>query len=284
MNQNNQRTIARMDIYFMLLIALTYALNCFFYFLSSNDFAQFVVLFNILYLLVIVSYFTSMLSSLIFCLVYVLGFGTYILYQVVAVKQTVSMVSYIWLIVTPLCCIAISFYRSHLMEIQENIIELDKKGKEIVGFDETTGHLNEHMFHYDMERFMSMARRGYIKLTLLVIRLKYYHDILRIIGQGGINELYIEMGRDIDRATRSEDIPYFTKDGKFMLVAITDMKGAAIVKERIRNEINLLYMQDHLKTFNVSIDVQIGIAEYDDTIGSAFDLQKKAEQDMEFDV
>lgn len=285
MGKDTKHAVKKIDLYFILLMALTYVLGYFICFGASGDTVTFIVMLNILYLLVIISYFTSVMASLISCLLFVFGYGSYILYQVVIARQTVANAAYFWIVLIPLACIAVAFYRTYLLDIQERILAFNRKQELFIGFDETTNHLNERMFHYEMARFMSMAKRGYIKLTLLVIRLKYYDDILKIIGRAGVEELFRDIGASIDDATRAEDIPYFVDGkGEFTLVTITDAKGGAIVKERVRNSIGTVHLQDKLKTYNLAVEVQIGIAEYTPEIRNALEFQKLAEKDMEFDV
>lgn len=284
MNQNFQRTLGKTDLYFVLLLALTYAFNCFIHFLSTENTVQFMVLLNILYLLLIITYFTSVTVSLICSMLYVFGYGSYILYEVVAARQTISAYSYFWLAIIPLLCLPLAFFRSFLADLQERMIHTAQREDELLGFDEHTQSLNEHVFYYFLPRFMSMAQRGYIKLTVLVIRLRYYDEIRRIIGADGVEQLYREIGKSIDDSTRAEDIPYFTSDGNFVLIAITDAKGGTIVKDRVREGLNLLYIRDRLRQYNLTVDVQIGLSEYDGSKITALELEKQAEKDLEFDL
>lgn len=289
MKKDSKKSIAGIDFFFIALIVLAYVFSYFLHFssgvpFSADETVRFIVLLNLLFLLVVVSYLTSRVVSLVCGLLYVFAYGSYILYQVVIARQSIPAESYFWLVIIPLACAMVSFYRSYLLDIQERLAALDQKSKQLVGFDGTTGQLNEHMFFYEISSFISMAKRGYIKLTVLAVRLRYRGEIERILGENGMVQLYREIGECINRVTRAEDIPFFTDDGKFILVSITDKQGGAIVKERVRGEISKLYMKQLLKTYNLTIDLQIGIAEYDETVQSPMDLLQRAYKDMEYDL
>ncbi len=273
-----------MDLYFVLMLALTYLFGCFLHFYSSENTLQFILLFNLLYLLLIITYFSSVVASLICCMLYVFGYGSFILYRVVTGTQTVSTDAYVWLLAVPLLCIPFAFYRTFLAEIQHEVASSAQKEAEFSGFDAGTRNLNSNIFYYYLPRFMSMAHRGYIKLTLFAIRLRYYQEILQIVGKEGVEQLYREIGTSIDEASRAEDIPYFMEDGRFMLIAITDAKGGAILKERVKESLNSVYLRDRLRRYHLAVDVQIGMAEYDGSQSDSLALEAQAEKDMEFDV
>jgi GGDEF domain-containing protein len=141
------------------------------------------------------------------------------------------------------------------------------------------------MFFHDMNSFMAMEKRGYIKITLMMIQLRYHSDLHRILGDDGLKKLYKQIGDSINSATRTEDSSYFLDDGSYLLVTISDKNGGSdIVKERLRSAVQQISISSEYQKYDLAVNIRIGIAEDDENCHNVMDLLQRARKDMECDV
>lgn len=285
MAHNFHKAAQKIDIYFMLLLFFSYVLFYVVRFVTIGNDLFFIVMLNVMYLALVVSYFSRPIMSIAVCAAFVAGYGGYILYRAILQHAAFSTETYVWMAAVPLCCVALSFYRTYLAQIEEKISEQNQLIETLSGFDENTNLPNERMFQYELGRYMSMASRGYIKVTLMFIRIHSLGEIRRLIGNDKLGGLYRAVGETICEITRSEDAGYFVDEkGLYSLILISDARGAAIVKERIKKNIQVIDLQDQTRPIHLNLDLRIGIAEYNSNIRTSVDFREMALKDMELDV
>lgn len=285
MAKNIKNAAQKIDLFFMLLLFFSYVFVYVVRFLGGESDLEFIIMLNIMFLLIVVSYYSNVIASIICCFLFVIGYGSYILYEAVVARVTASTSSYLWIAIIPISCIIVAFFRTYLGEVQEKIAEQSQIEDTLVGFDESTNMLNERMFQYELGRYMSMAARGYIKVTLMFVKVNYFDDIRRLVGKNGLNDLFKAVGESISELTRAEDAGYIVDEkGLFSVILISDAAGAAIVKDRLKSKMKSIDLQERMKTFNLSLDLKIGIAEYNPGIRTSIDFRQMALKDMEFDV
>lgn len=285
MNKELRNAGKKIDIYFLMILAFSYVFaNIIFFWAGAEDVA-FVVLLNIMFILAVVAYFSSAIFSLSACLFFVFAYGSYVLYASLYLKLPVDMMDYLWVALIPIHSIIVTFYKRYLSEIQKQVTYLNKLSDTTLGFDEHTNLLNERMFYHDLSRFMSMARRGHIKLCLMNIKLKFYDDIKKLIGEAAMDGLLRDIGEKINQLTRNEDLQFFTdKKGGYSLIMITDLEGANLVRRRIKRDIQETGIKERMKLFSLNLDLMVGIAEYDEGIKNSLEFKERAQKDMEYDV
>lgn len=285
MKNTLKNAIQKIDLYFILLLAFIYVFLNIVVFVGNTSDLPFIIMLNILFVLTVISYFTSIVFCLISCIVFIFVYGSYILYSALILQKTATTMSYLWIAIIPLCCILVAFFRTYISEVEQEIVKFNIASETIVGFDESTNLLNERMFYYELKRYIAMASRGYIKVSLMLIKLKYFDSIVRLIGTNAMSELMRDIGIKIGEFTRIEDIQFFVDEkGVFSLILISDAAGAAIVRDRLKNGVKEIEMQEKMKLFSLYLELKIGIAEYNDELKSAQEFRELAEKNMEFDV
>ncbi len=89
----------------------------------------------------------------------------------------------------------------------------------------------------------------------------------------------------ITLAIRGEDISYkLNKDTLAILMPSTNLQGAEVVKNRIKESISEENLKIKQEDKNVNIDIKVGIVEYKNTIKEAFEFKELAEKELEYDV
>ena len=240
---------------------------------------------DLLFIFVVVSYFSSIIMSVVACFVFVFGYGSYLLYLTIFARQAVDPISCFWIVVIPVFCIVTSFYRNYLLEIQEKISTLNDSVELLSGFDENTNLLNERMFYYQLKLYMSMAKRGYINVCVIVVKLKYYHDIENLVGKQSMADIMSSIGDIVTDTTRIEDIQFlFDEKGVFTLIAITDLAGAEIIKGRMKEKVKNMELFGRLKVYNLDLELKVGIAQCSDEITNEIELKNLADKNLEYDV
>ena len=285
MTKKSKIISSKMDIYFIMLASLTYVILFITKFVNIGDDTTFVIMLDLLYVFVVVSYFSSIIVSIISCFVFVFGYGSYILYLAIFAQKTINPISCFWIIAVPVFCIVTSFYRNYLLEVQDKITTLNDSVELLSGFDEDTNLLNERMFYYQLKRYMAMANRGYINVSVMVVKLKYYNDIKKLVGKQSMADIMNGIGTIITEVTRLEDIQFVVDDsGIFSLIVICDFDGATIIKNRIKEKVKKMQLVGRLKIYNLDLDIKIGIAQSSKDIASEIELKKLADNNMEYDV
>ncbi|GAA0745102.1 GGDEF domain-containing protein [Clostridium oceanicum] len=272
------------DINLILLIIVIFIEVIFFLFnYSKGTMENYICLFFI-FITILVSYFVSRVYSLIFSAFIIFIYSTYILHQSLNYGYHNSPSPYFFILSIPI----ISFITNNLAYEINNIQHINenfqKKYKELVTIDEITGFNNIKSFYSDLDKEISKAVRHEFPLTLMMIKIMYYDNLTKIIGKDNIRRLISEVGKSINESTRNEDEIYRSgKDVFSFLLTNTDISGADIVKNRIKKEIDTLALTDDAYK-NVSIDLKIGIYEYDKSkIKNIYDFVGEAEEEMEYD-
>lgn len=275
----------KIDLYFILLMSFVYIFLNVVIFVGDTTDLSFIILLNVLFVLTVLSYFTSIVFCLISCILFIFSYGSYILYSALILQKTASTMSYLWIVIIPLCCILVAFFRTNISEVEQELVKFNIASETLVGFDESTNLLNERMFYYELKRYMAMASRDYIKVTLVLIKLKYFDSIVRLIGEKAMTALMRDIGAKIGEFTRVEDIQFFVDEkGVYSLILISDEAGAAIVRDRLKNGVKEIEMQEKVKLFSLHLELKIGIAQYNSEITSVQEFRDFAEKNMEFDV
>ena len=285
MTRKSKIISAKMDIYFIMLASMTYIILFITKFVNIGSDTTFVIMLDLLYIFVVVSYFSSIIISVISCFVFVFGYGSYILYLAIFAQQTINPISFFWIIAIPVFCIVTSFYRNYLLEVQEKITSLNDSVELLSGFDEDTNLLNERMFYYQLKRYMAMSNRGYINVSVMVVKLKYYNDIKKLVGKQSMSNIMNGIGTIITEVTRLEDIQFVVdENGIFSLIVICDLDGATIIKNRIKEKVKKMELVGRLKIYNLDLEMKIGIAQCNKDVESEIELKKLADDNMEYDV
>ena len=119
----------------------------------------------------------------------------------------------------------------------------------------------------------------------MLIKLPYYKEIKDIIGVEGTNVLKRSVRDVIISSVRNEDEIYtIGHDTLAIIMPSTEVEGAKVVKNRIKDKIADLNLKIKEKKDGVSVDTKIAILEHDDSIKDAVDFKIRAEEELQYDV
>ncbi|KGO13156.1 GGDEF domain-containing protein [Clostridium botulinum] len=273
------------DICIILLLLNFFCIYSFIYFnLEKNIMLNFIML-GSLFMVTIVAYFRGIVEGFLFSAMIIFFYVTFIIYNNTIYRNPVKLITYIWMVDIPLSAFISGKLSENINLIQSINTRLQKEYKDLITIDKTTGLSNLKGFYIDLDREMSKAKRHKLNLSLMIVKIQYYDELNAILGEKKMEEILKIISNVITLAIRGEDISYkLNKDTFAILMPSTNLQGAEVVKNRIKESISEENLKIKQEDKNVNIDIKVGIVEYKNTIKEAFEFKELAEKELEYDV
>ncbi|NFD78161.1 diguanylate cyclase [Clostridium botulinum] len=273
------------DIYVILLLLNFFCICSFIYFnLGKNIMLNFIML-GSLFMVTIVAYFRGIVEGFLFSAIIIFFYVTFIIYNNTIHRNPVELITYIWMVDIPLSAFISGKLSENINLIQSINTRLQKEYRDLITIDKTTGLSNLKGFYIDLDREMSKAKRHKLNLSLMIVKIQYYDELNAILGEKKMEEILKIISNVITLAIRGEDISYkLNKDTLAILMPSTNLQGAEVVKNRIKESISEENLKIKQEDKNVNIDIKVGIVEYKNTIKEAFEFKELAEKELEYDV
>ncbi|KEI86695.1 diguanylate cyclase [Clostridium botulinum] len=273
------------DICIILLLLNFFCICSFIYFnLGKNIMLNFIML-GSLFMVTIVTYFRGIVEGFLFSAMIIFFYVTFIIYNNTIHRNPVELITYIWMVDIPLSAFISGKLSENINLIQSINTRLQKEYRDLITIDKTTGLSNLKGFYIDLDREMSKAKRHELNLSLMIVKIQYYDELNTILGEKKMEEILKIISNVITLAIRGEDISYkLNKDTLAILMPSTNLQGAEVVKNRIKESISEKNLKIKQEDKNVNIDIKVGIVEYKNTIKEAFEFKELAEKELEYDV
>lgn len=274
------------DLGFLAFLVLIYA--CVVFIAGSPDnYIQNIIILNVSFLLALVTYFTTVTAGLTLNLAFIFGYGFFIVYQTVSQGASIGVNTYFWLIMTPLLTVVLWVFTSSNRELQAENERLLKQSSNLAIVDENTDLRNSLSFQKDASLFTGISTRYHIPLTLLVVRVKYWNEIRRLIPEDQLSEAIYDVSQLSQSSIRTNDALYLLdkEEATWGLLLFTDREGAKIVIERIKLRLQELNDTEFSGKYKVNLGLKIGAVEYEeDKIENPLDFIVQAKKQLEYDV
>ncbi|NFM43844.1 diguanylate cyclase [Clostridium botulinum] len=273
------------DICIILLLLNLFCIYSFIYFnLGKYIMLNFIIL-GSLFMVTIVAYFRGIVEGFLFSAMIIFFYVTFIIYNNTIHRNPVELITYIWMVDIPLSAFISGKLSENINLIQSINTRLQKEYRDLITIDKTTGLSNLKGFYIDLDREMSKAKRHELNLSLMIVKIQYYDELNAILGEKKMEEILKIISNVITLAIRGEDISYkLNKDTLAILMPSTNLQGAEVVKNRIKESISEENLKIKQEDKNVNIDIKVGIVEYKNTIKEAFEFKELAEKELEYDV
>ncbi|WP_410512789.1 diguanylate cyclase [Paenibacillus sp. BR2-3] len=274
------------DVAFLLFLVLIY-ISIVFIAGNPDQYLQNIMILNAAFLLAMVTYFTNVTAGLVLNLVFIFSYGFFILYQTVSQGETIGVNTYFWLLMTPLMTVATWLFTFTNRQLQLENERLRKHSVSMAAVDQNTDLRNIVSFQKDASLFTGISIRYQIPLTLLVVKVKYWNEIRRLIPEEQLSEAIYDVSQLSKSSIRTNDALYLLdkEDATWGLMLFTDREGAKIVIERIKVKLDELNDSRLTGKYKVSLGLKIGAVEYHpETIESPLDFIVKAKKQLEYDV
>lgn len=237
------------------------------------------------FFMVMITYIGGAVVGLILCSIIIFIYASYIFYMNLVKGSEIQYISYLWMLSIPLLSFTIGRLGNYISQLQKLNIKLIQNQQNLIAIDQDTGLGNIKLFYMNLDKEISKAKRHNSPCTLMMIKLPYYKEIKNIIGENKTEKLMRDVSDIILNSTRNEDDSYtLENDTLAIIMPVTDLQGASIVKNRIKDRITKLNLDLRSKKDYVNVDVKISIVEYKNEIKSSMEFKLLAEEELQYDV
>ncbi|MFZ5967199.1 MAG: diguanylate cyclase domain-containing protein [Bacillota bacterium] len=245
------------------------------------------LLFGITILIVVIAFYTNLVIALIISLFAVFSYGSYVLYQSLVGKITDFQFErdYFWILAIPITAFTAGKFGEYIHILQNAEKNLEYERTNLVTIDDVTSLHNLKRFCRDLAEEMSRAKRHKHDLVLMIMEIQYFEQLLSLAGQNKVNEILRSMADKIEKVTRDEDKRYRIKRDLFAIVMPnTDIQGAEIVKNRLKDELNKITISKERGLENFHFAYKIGMVPFYEDIKNPLQFKELAERELEYDV
>lgn len=253
---------------------------------NQGAFVQNVIFMNVAMLLAIVTYFTNLTIGLILNLIFIFLQGSYALYISIGTSQNFGSSLYFWLVMTPLFSVMLYLFGYHTLQLQAENVQLERKNRQLGTLDDETRLRTMRAYREDAQVFMSTSRRFNLPVTMVVIQVKYWNELQRMLSDEQISEVIRRVTDTMKLAIRDNDILYVLDREHLTwgLLLFTDQDGSLIVTERIKH-----FFEESADEFSnknqIEIAIRTGAKQFDaETIRTPYDFVEAAIKELEYDV
>lgn len=272
------------DVFFLLLIIEIFIITTLL--IINIDKAVFsdYILFVLTFLIIVISFYSNLITGLISSAFLVFGYGSYMLYQSLFYEKLVFQNSYFWIILFPVSAFISGRLSDSIEEIRNKNLKFEKQLKDLVTIDEATGFSNSKEFYKDLNEEMSRAKRHGFNLVVMLAEIQYLEELTNIYGRYKISNIFKAISEAIEDVTRTEDKKYkIDKDLFAVIMPNTDIAGAEIVKERFKSELQNIMVDEDVKK-RYKFDMKIAILQYNKSIASSFEFKELVQKELEYDI
>ncbi|WP_255297973.1 diguanylate cyclase domain-containing protein [Listeria monocytogenes] len=246
-----------------------------------------IILLNITFLLVIITYFTNLTLGLILNVLYIFIYATYIIYEIVANQIAYGFGSYFWLIITPLFTVASAMFTRNTSRLQEENTKIKQQNLYLGTIDQETLLKNIVSFQNDERIFSSISRRYDLPLSLMVIKVRHWRELKRFQSEDEMRLALQDISAILETCIRTSDVLYLLDkdDATWGLLLLTDEPGGKLVADRIKSRIAEANTEEFAAKYRVKLELRIGTSQFDsEKVKTPLDFIDLATKELEYDV
>lgn len=242
-------------------------------------------LFMALLVVCIISLNVGLIIGLIICVIVMFGYGSVVFFQMTTSSTEIWSLNYMWFLAFPISTFFAGEIKENIESIYESCLKCQNLSEKVVAIDEVTGFGNAREFFKDLDSEMSRARRHKITLTLAVIEIQYFEELIAIYGNENLKDIYKSISNSITASTRVEDLRYrIAADELAVILPHTTEEQAKVVKVRIKEELSRITIDDDSSLGRYNIELKIALMEYDGGIVNPMEFKNMTHRELEYDV
>ncbi|MGL4876283.1 MAG: diguanylate cyclase domain-containing protein [Clostridium sp.] len=275
----------RVDIAMTIMTVFFFGLGLTFSMFDFRSSYENYMMFLLLMIVCIVSYYLGVTMSLVVTLVVDFGYISFKIYQFFMDGIFANVETYYWIIAIVVGAVITSYLSKNINMMQDEVKELAIKNDELVMIDSESGIRNIKAFINEMPIYMSMVNRHReLPLSLMVMQIKHSGNIRKILGADKYKILVNTIAQITNETLRDEDRKYVLSSDTFAYILIADEKGSHRVKERIKESINNVLDLKKESLRGIKVEIQVGICEWKETIKDPVEFLTLAESELNYDV
>ncbi|WP_397321201.1 GGDEF domain-containing protein [Pediococcus acidilactici] len=266
---------------FLLMLAITAVLMV----LSQN------IVVNIVYLIItvgilIITYFMGIIPSLLANMVFIAFQTVVMLYEYFGLNREVQWTLIFWLVIPMLASVALYSMARSQIALQKANSELYAELVEKGAFDQQTNLRTTVAYVEDAGVFIETSRRFDIPVTTLIIKIRYFNDLRRMMSERQLQLLLKVTSEVIKGSTRGNDITYLldNNDPTWAVLLYSNAAGGRIVAQRTK-DIFEKSIKKSPELADLAISMVIGVSEWDaEEMDNPYDLMNDGIKETQYDV
>ncbi|MGL3994562.1 GGDEF domain-containing protein [Pediococcus acidilactici] len=266
---------------FLLMLAITAVLMV----LSQN------IIVNIVYLIItvgilIITYFMGIIPSLLANMVFIAFQTVVMLYEYFGLNREVQWTLIFWLVIPMLASVALYSMARSQIALQKVNNELYAELVEKGAFDQQTNLRTTVAYVEDAGVFIETSRRFDIPVTTLIIKIRYFNDLRRMMSERQLQLLLKVTSEVIKGSTRGNDITYLldNNDPTWAVLLYSNAAGGRIVAQRTK-DIFEKSIKKSPELADLAISMVIGVSEWDaEEMDNPYDLMNDGIKETQYDV
>jgi len=234
----------------------------------------------------VLGYYTNITAAILYSIMFVFLYASFQMYLNITQQIPIGGDVYLWMLAVPVFSILFAYYGGMIRSLQDKNLSLIKENEELVMIDKDTGLLSSQAFFNELQAYMRINERFNIEVYLMLIKIKYENEVIRILGESKYSKMLNEISKVISSMLREEDRKLILRDANmFGVILLSNKGGEKHIRERVKELIKNIEFKDDIVINNLNLEVMVGIARHDPAeTRSPYEFFKKAERDLEFDV
>lgn len=175
--------------------------------LGPNTFFFNLICLMITFILVIITYFTNIVTGLIFNLLFFFGQLVYVFY-VSVYKDGFSLGYIYWLIIPPVLCLLIFSITLHIKELTRENIQMQSNNARLNALDQETKLRTLNMFDEDYSVLIKASEGSAQGLKLMIIRIRYWEGLKSRLSTDQTKEVIHLITKQVNANYSKENFKY----------------------------------------------------------------------------
>ncbi|VDG17927.1 diguanylate cyclase [Lactiplantibacillus mudanjiangensis] len=281
---DDQRSAVMADIYLLLFLAL-FSVTAILMTLTAN------LTLNTIYLgltlvMILMTYFFGAITGLTANLIFIFLQAIVMIYINTTHHATIPMIMIFWLVMPLLLSATFYGMTRHLTQLQVANAKLRGDIMKRGAFDERTDLRTTVAYIQDAQVFIETNRRFQLPVTTVIIRIRYFNEIKRMMNEQQFSDLLRLTSDTIASTTRDNDITYSLDQDNptWAVLLFSDTPGAQIAANRLKSAFDKR-LKESVSLNSLEILLVVGIASWDaDKMKSPYDLMNTGIKETEYDV
>ena len=259
--------------------------NCKFVTLTANLTLNTIYL-GLTLIMILMTYFFGAVTGLTANLIFIFVQAVVMIYINSTHHSTIPLIMIFWLIMPLLLSAAFYGMTRNLTKLQAANAKLRGDIMKRGAFDERTDLRTTVAYIQDAQVFIETNRRFQLPVTTVIIRIRYFNEIKRMMNDQQFTDLLRLTSDTISATTRDNDITYSLDQDNptWAILLFSDTPGAQIAANRIK----VAFEKNLAKSVSLSsleVLLVVGISAWDpDKMKSPYDFMNNGIKATEYDV
>jgi len=234
----------------------------------------------------VIGYYVNITVAILYAIVFDFLYASINIYLNIVKDNPIGFEIYFWMVAVPIFAIAYALKGKFIKDIQRENSNIKRENAELVMIDRETQLRSSQTFFTELQSYMNISRRYGIEVYLMLIKLKYQKEIVKVIGETKYKKVINHISQIIDSSLREEDRKYILRNmNMFGIIFLSNKDGGKYVEKRLKEAIESKEFKEDYVINKIKLEITVGMALYDkDTIDNPYDFFRMAEKDMEYDV